>query len=202
MAPARRCLYDIVRRGLWCTGRVRRAFQAPPVPGAANAPAHGPELRRQCIEIMRRLLTDAAAGHPDAGARPDKFRNLRDGWHEDGGEAPSRDGLDRLRGAFWRYYPKDLGRVHAPHRGAASARSGRRTDWTWTPGQTPKGTPVGGTHSTGMVPVGVQPGHAPAHDPQGRTQLMTGGWGGGPVPPPRQHSATPGATPTGPRRAP
>lgn len=121
MAPARRCLHDIVRRGLWCTGRIRRAFQAPPVSGAANAPAHGPELRRQCVEIMRRLLKDAAAGHPDAGARPDKFRNLQDGWHEDGGEAPSRDGLARLRGRSgdiiprtWAAYMPRTGGRHRP----------------------------------------------------------------------------------------
>lgn len=44
----------------------------------------------------------------DVGARLDEFRNLQDGWLEDGGVAPDHDGLDWLSGIFERHYPDDL----------------------------------------------------------------------------------------------
>lgn len=62
-----------------------------------------------CAHLLKK---DAAVDHPDVGARLDEFRNLRDGWLEDGGKAPSHGGLDWLRGVFERYYPKDLPQPH------------------------------------------------------------------------------------------
>ena len=44
----------------------------------------------------------------DVHARLDEFRNLRDGWLEDGGVAPDHAGLDWLSDAFERYYRDDL----------------------------------------------------------------------------------------------
>lgn len=44
----------------------------------------------------------------DVDARLDRFRNLRDGWLEDGGVAPDHQGLDWLSSVFERYYPDDL----------------------------------------------------------------------------------------------
>ena len=60
----------------------------------------------------RLLKKDTATDHPDVDVRLEEFRNLRDGWLEDGGKAPNHDGLDWLRGAFGRYYPKDLPQPH------------------------------------------------------------------------------------------
>lgn len=44
----------------------------------------------------------------DVGARLDEFRNLQDDWLEDGGVAPSHDGLDWLLDVFEQYYPAGL----------------------------------------------------------------------------------------------
>ena len=44
----------------------------------------------------------------DVDSRLDEFRNLRDGWLEDGGVAPNHTGLDWLSGVFERYYPDGL----------------------------------------------------------------------------------------------
>lgn len=44
----------------------------------------------------------------DVGARLDEFRSLRDGWLEDGADAPDHAGLDWLSAIFERYYPDDL----------------------------------------------------------------------------------------------
>lgn len=44
----------------------------------------------------------------DVDARLDRFRNLRDGWLEDGGVAPDHGGLDWLSDVFEQYYPDDL----------------------------------------------------------------------------------------------
>lgn len=44
----------------------------------------------------------------DVDARLDRFRNLRDGWLEDGGVAPNHKGLDWLSGVFKLYYQDDL----------------------------------------------------------------------------------------------
>ena len=69
------------------------------------------------ILVLLRGVTDAfshlskariTAGRPDVCARLDELRSLRDGWLEDGGKAPSHDGLDWLQGSFERHYPRDL----------------------------------------------------------------------------------------------
>ena len=44
----------------------------------------------------------------EVDARLDEFRNLRNGWLEDGGVAPDHAGLDWLSGVFERYYPGGL----------------------------------------------------------------------------------------------
>ena len=44
----------------------------------------------------------------DVDARLDRFRNLQDGWLEDGGVAPDHGGLDWLSSILERYYPDDL----------------------------------------------------------------------------------------------
>lgn len=44
----------------------------------------------------------------DVDARLDRFRNLQDGWLEDGGISPDHEGLDWLSNVFKRYYPDDL----------------------------------------------------------------------------------------------
>ena len=44
----------------------------------------------------------------DVDARLDEFRNLRDGWLEDGGVAPDHTGLEWLSSVFERYYPDDI----------------------------------------------------------------------------------------------
>lgn len=44
----------------------------------------------------------------DVDARLDEFRSVQDGWLEDGGVAPDREGLNWLSGAFAAHYPDDL----------------------------------------------------------------------------------------------
>ena len=44
----------------------------------------------------------------DVDARLDGFRNLQDGWLEDGGVAPDHAGLDWLADIFGKYYPVDM----------------------------------------------------------------------------------------------
>ena len=44
----------------------------------------------------------------DVPARLDEFRDMKDGWLEGGGVAPSLDGLDWLASTFDRHFPDDL----------------------------------------------------------------------------------------------
>lgn len=48
----------------------------------------------------------------DVDARLDEFRNVQDGWLEDGGVAPDHAGLDWLSSTFAAYYPDDLPLPH------------------------------------------------------------------------------------------
>ena len=48
----------------------------------------------------------------DVDARLDGFRNLRDGWLEDGGAAPDHAGLDWLADAFEKYHPAGMPLPH------------------------------------------------------------------------------------------
>ena len=47
-------------------------------------------------------------GPLDVPARLDEFRDMRDGWLEGEGVAPSLDGLDWLASTFDRHFPDDL----------------------------------------------------------------------------------------------
>lgn len=61
--------------------------------------------RLQIVEPVRSVdLLDQL----DVSARLDEFRSLRDGWLEDGADAPDHVGLDWLSDVFERYYPDDL----------------------------------------------------------------------------------------------
>ena len=53
---------------------------------------------------MKTVLDDL-----DVPARLDKFRNMKDGWYENGnGIAPSHAGLDWLSKTFTKHYPHDI----------------------------------------------------------------------------------------------
>ena len=44
---------------------------------------------------------------PNTAARLDEFRNMRNGWLEGEGSAPSHAGMDRLADSFDRYSPDE-----------------------------------------------------------------------------------------------
>ena len=79
--------------------------------------------RMQCAEPIRSI---EPLDPLDVDARLDRFRNLRDGWLEDGGVAPDHGGLDWLSGVFERYYPDDL---QLP-RTYPTAESGVSLEWS------------------------------------------------------------------------
>ena len=66
---------------------------------------YGKSDRLQCIDPV----TSVEPLDPlDVDARLDGFRNLQDGWLEDGGVAPDHAGLDWLSDVFGKYYPADM----------------------------------------------------------------------------------------------